>query len=216
MWEEGKVDKRDIIGIVKDFNFQTLKKEISPLIIFPGSKGNLLLVRLNAGDYRQKISDIENAWKSMALASPFDFSFMDSDFEALYRKDQQIGKIISIFTVLAILVACMGLLGLATFSAEQRSKEIGIRKSLGASSSSIVRLLSTEYLKLIGISFILASPIAYAIIKWWLNNFAYKVNIGFVIFFAGGLIVALIALFSVSYQSIRAANSNPVESLTYE
>ncbi len=216
LWEEGKVDKRDIIGVVKDFNFQTLKKEISPLIIFPGSKGNLFLVRLNAGDYHQKISDIENAWKNMAIESPFDFSFIDSDFDALYRKDQQIGMIISIFTVIAILVACMGLLGLATFSAEQRSKEIGIRKSMGASASSIVRLLSFEYLKLVAISFILASPVAYTIIKWWLNNFAYKVNIGTLIFFAGGLIVALIALLSVSYQSVRAANNNPVDSLKYE
>lgn len=213
---DGNVDKRNIIGIVKDFNFQTLKKEITPLILFPGSQGNLVLVRLSPDDYHQKISDIENTWKSMTTESTFDFSFVDADFDALYRKDQQIGTIISIFTVLAILVACMGLLGLATFTAEQRSKEIGIRKSLGASSFSIVGLLSSEYLKLIVISFVLAAPIAYSIIKWWLANFAFKVDIGFLVFIIGGFLVAIIALLSVSYQSIKAANNNPVDSLKYE
>lgn len=216
LWDEDKADKRNIIGVVKDFNFQTLKKEITPLIIFPGSQGNLLLVRLNPGDYHQNISDIEKTWNKMTSGSTFDFSFIDADFDALYRQDQQVGMIISIFTVLAILVACMGLLGLATFTAEQRSKEIGIRKSLGASSSSIVRLLSSEYLKLIAVSFLLAIPSAYFIIKWWLNNFAFKVNIGILIFVAGGIIVALIALLSVSYQSVKAANNNPVDSLKYE
>lgn len=216
MWEENTIDKRDIIGVVKDFNFQTLKKEISPLIIFPGSQGNMLLVRLSPGDYQRKISEIESSWRTMVSGSTFDYSFVDSNFDALYRKDQQIGTIISIFTVLAILVACMGLLGLATFTAEQRSKEIGIRKSLGASSFSIVGLLSAEYLKLIAVSFILAIPISYSIINWWLNNFAFKVNIGVLSFIIGGLIVAVIALLSVSYQSIKAANSNPVDSLKYE
>lgn len=213
---DGNSDKRDIIGVVKDFNFQTLKKEIMPLILFPGTEGNLMLVRLSPGDYHQKISAIENTWKSMTTESTFDFSFVDADFDALYRKDQQIGTIIFIFTVLAILVACMGLLGLATFTAEQRSKEIGIRKSLGASSFNIVGLLSSEYLKLIAVSFILAVPVAYSIIKWWLANFAFKVNIGVLVFFTGGIIVAVIALLSVSYQSIKATNNNPVDSLKYE
>ena len=216
LWGENKIDKRDIIGVVKDFNFQTLKKEIMPLIIFPGSQGNLLLVRLSPGDYRQKISGIENSWKSLTAESTFDFSFIDADFDSLYRKDQQIGMIIFIFTMLAILVACLGLLGLATFTAEQRSKEIGIRKSLGASSISIVGLLSVEYLKLIAIAFVIAIPAAFSIIRWWLNNFAFKVNIGVLVFLTGGIIVAVIALLSVSYQSIKAANSNPVDSLKYE
>ena len=202
--------------MVKDFNFQTLKKEITPLIIFPGSQGNMLLVRLNPGDYQRKISEIESTWKTMVSGSTFDYSFVDSNFDALYRKDQQIGSIIFIFTILAILVACMGLLGLATFTAEQRSKEIGIRKSLGASSYSIVGLLSAEYMKLIVVSFVLAIPISNSIISWWLNNFAFKVDIGALSFFVGGIIVTVIALLSVSYQSIKAANNNPVDSLKYE
>lgn len=216
LWGKDKIDKREIIGIVKDFNFQTLKKEITPLIIFPGSQGNMLLVRIGAGDYKQKIAGIEDTWKKMVTGSPFDFSFVDSDFDALYQKDQQTGMIISIFAILAILVACMGLLGLATFTAEQRSKEIGIRKSLGATSSSIVGLLSTEYIKLLVIAFVLAVPVAYTIIKWWLNNFAYKATIDVLIFVSGGIIVTIIALLAVSYQSIKAANSDPIDSLKYE
>jgi len=216
LWKKDELDSREIIGVVKDFNFQTLKKEITPLIIFPGSQGNLVLVRLSPGDYTQKILDIQKTWKSIASAAAFDYSFVDTDFDALYRKEQHFGMIIFIFTGLAILVACMGLVGLATYTAEQRSKEIGIRKSMGASSISIVRLLSFEYLKLIAIAFILASPIAYWIIKWWLNNFAYKINIDLLTYLIGGLLVSLIALFSVAYQSIKAANMNPVDSLKYE
>ena len=126
------------------------------------------------------------------------------------------GKIIFIFTALAIIVACLGLLGLATFTAEQRSKEIGIRKSLGASSTGIVGMLSLEYLKLIGFAFIIAVPVSYGIINWWLNNFAFKINIGVVSFLIGGSIALIIALLSVSYQSVKAASNNPVDSLKYE
>jgi len=216
LWKDDGSDKREIIGVVRDFNFQTLKKEITPLIIFPGSTGNLMLVRLEAGDYRTKIADIEKKWQSMTSGTTFDYSFMDENFDALYRKDQQIGKVVLIFTFLAILIACMGLLGLATFTAEQRSKEIGVRKSMGASSISIVRLLTMEYLKLIAVAFILAVPVSYSIIRWWLSNFAFKVNMGLLVFLGGGLIVVAIALLSVAYQSIKAANKNPVDSLKYE
>ncbi len=209
-------DLKEIIGVVKDFNFQTLRKDISPLIIFPGSAGNLMLVRLSPDNYTEKISQIEQIWNTIQGGTTFDYSFIDAEFDALYRKDQQLGKIIFIFTILAIIVACLGLLGLATFTAEQRSKEIGIRKSLGASSSGIVGMLSMEYLKLIGLAFLIAIPVSYTIISWWLNNFAFKINIGVVSFIIGGLLAVIIALLSVSFQSVKAANSNPVDSLKYE
>jgi putative ABC transport system permease protein len=215
-WDPGKPDFKEIVGIVKDFNFQTLRKEISPLIIFPGSQGNLMLISLTTNDYSGKISEIEAIWNTVAGGTTFDYSFIDSEFDALYRKDQQLGKIIFIFTALAIIVACLGLLGLATFTAEQRSKEIGIRKSLGASSTGIVGMLSLEYLKLIGFAFIIAVPVSYGIINWWLNNFAFKINIGVVSFLIGGSIALIIALLSVSYQSVKAASNNPVDSLKYE
>jgi putative ABC transport system permease protein len=215
-WNPATRDLKEIIGIVKDFNFQTLRKEISPLIIFPGSEGNLMLVSMSPNDYSNKISEIEQVWNTLNGNATFDYSFIDTEFDALYRKDQQLGRIIFIFTALAIIVACLGLLGLATFTAEQRSKEIGIRKSLGASSTGIVGMLSLEYLKLIGFAFLIAIPVSYAIISWWLNNFAFKINIGVVSFMVGGLLAVIIALLSVSFQSVKAANSNPVDSLKYE
>jgi putative ABC transport system permease protein len=215
-WDSDTPDLREIIGVVKDFNFQTLRKDISPLIIFPGSEGNLMLVSMSPNDYPEKISRIEEVWKSINSGATFDYSFVDTEFDALYRKDQQLGKIIFIFTALAIIVACLGLLGLATFTAEQRSKEIGIRKSLGASSSGIGGMLSLEYLKLIGLAFLIAIPVSYVIINWWLNNFAFKINIGVLSFIIGGLLAVIIALLSVSFQSVKAANSNPVDSLKYE
>lgn len=171
---------------------------------------------MSTDDYSDKISDIEQIWSNVAGGSTFDYSFVDSEFDALYRKDQQLGKIIFIFTALAIIIACLGLLGLATFTAEQRSKEIGIRKSLGASSAGIVWILSLDYLKLIGFAFIIAVPVSYGLINWWLNNFAFKINIGALNFIIGGGIALVIALLSVSFQSVKAANNNPVDSLKYE
>ena len=216
LFAEDHKDLRNIVGVVKDFNFQTLKKEVTALVIFPGTDGNLLLARISSDNYKNQVSEIESAWKSMVSDVPFEFSFIDSEFDALFTTEQRLSSIIFIFTALAILVACLGLLGLATFTTEQRSKEIGIRKSMGASSGIIVGLLSKEYIKLILISFVVAAPVSYTIIKWWLNNFAYKVDIGVMSFIIGGVITLTIALLSVSYQSVKAALRNPVKSLRYE
>jgi putative ABC transport system permease protein len=215
-WREEQSDIREVIGVVKDFHFQSLHREMSSLFIFYGTSGNKLLIRLTAGNIQEKIKLIESKWKAFAPGQPFDFSFVDADFDAKFRQDQQMGKIFLIFTALAIFVACLGLLGLATFMAEQRSKEIGIRKVMGASNPGIIQLLSFEYLKLVGISFLLSIPLTYMLINWWLNNFAYKTNIGMVSFLLGGGITLIIAMVSVSFQSIKAALRNPVESLRYE
>jgi putative ABC transport system permease protein len=215
-WGKSNSDIREVIGVVKDFHFQSLHREMSSLFIFYGNSGNKMLVRLTAGNIQEKIKLIEAKWKAFAPDQPFDFSFVDADFDAKFRQDQQMGKIFLIFTVLALFVACLGLLGLATFMAEQRSKEIGIRKVMGASNPGIVQLLSFEYMKLIGISFILSIPLTYMLINWWLNNFAYKTNIGVLAFLLGGGITLVIAMISVAFHSIRAAVRNPVESLRYE
>ena len=199
-----------------DFNFQSLHREMSSLFIFYGSYGNKMLVRLTSGNIEEKVKMIESKWKEFATGHPFEFSFIDADFDAKFRKEQQMGNIFFIFTALALFVACLGLLGLATFMAEQRSKEIGIRKVMGASTHGIVQLLSLEYLKLIGISFILSIPLAYMLITWWLNNFAYKTNLGIISFLAGGIITIVIAIVSVAYHSVKAAYRNPVEALRYE
>ncbi len=215
-WKENDQDVREVIGVVKDYNYQSLEEEITSLVIFLGSQGNNLLVRLTPGDVSRKIHLIQTKWKSFAHGGSFDYSFVADNFNAKFRKEQQLGKIFLLFTCLAIIIASLGLLGLATFTAEQRSKEIGIRKALGASSDSIVRLISLEYLKLILLSFVIAIPLSYGIINWWLKNFAYKTNLGAFSFLTGGIIALVIAILSVSYQSIKAAVRNPVDSLRYE
>ena len=215
-WKENNEDVREVIGVVKDYNFQTLEEEVTSLIIFQGKEGNNLLVRLTPGNISEKINLIQAKWKSFPNRGSFDYSFITDDFSAKFRKEQQLGKIFLVFTLLAIVIASLGLFGLANFTAEQRSKEIGIRKAMGASSGSIVRLMSLEYLNMIFISFIIAVLLSYGIISWWLKNFAYKTSIGVVSFLAGAVIAVLIAVLSVGYQSLKAASRNPVDSLKYE
>jgi len=159
---------------------------------------------------------IESEWRAITSGSPFEYSFMDDSFDAAFRQEQRLGKIFMIFSALAILVACLGLFGLATFTSEQRAKEIGIRKSMGSSSWGIVKLLTKEYIKLVSISFIIASPLAFLSMSKWLTAFAYKTDIGVTVFIIGGFIGLAIALLSVSFQSIKAAGKNPVETLKYE
>jgi len=215
-WKENNLDTREIIGVVKDYNFQSLEEEITSLLIFPGKEGDKIVVRLTPGDINKKISHIESKWKSFPESGSFDYSFISDDFSAKFRKEQQLGRIFLVFTLLAIVIASMGLFGLTSFTAEQRSKEIGIRKAMGSSSEGIIKLLSMEYLNLVFISFFIAALLSYLIISWWLNNFAYKTNIGTYSFIAGGIISGLIAILSVGYQSLKAASRNPVDSLKYE
>ncbi len=215
-WKENNEDKREIIGVVKDYNFQSLEEEVTSLLIFHGKEGDNIVIRLTSGDINKKINLIESKWKSFPESGSFYYSFISDDFKAKFRKEEQLGKIFLVFTLLAIVIASLGLLGLASFTAEQRSKEIGIRKAMGASAGIIVRLLSMEYLNLVFISFFIASLLSIIIISWWLKNFAYKTDIGILSFLAGGVIAILIAVLSVSYQSLKAASRNPVDSLKYE
>ena len=215
-WKENDEDVREVIGVVKDYNFQSLNEEITSLIIFLGEDGNNILVRFTPGDLTTLINLIQAKWESFSDRGSFNYSFVSDDFAAKFRKEQQLGKIFLLFTLLAIIIASLGLFGLATFTAEQRSGEIGIRKAMGSSVNNIVRLMSREYINLILISFIIAAPLSYFIIIWWLKNFAYKTDIGVISFLAGGAIALFIAVLSVSYQSIKAASRNPVDSLRYE
>ena len=215
-WKENGDDEREIIGVVKDYNYQSLEQEITSLLLFRGEEGNNLIVRLAPGNIKTQVDLIKNKWETFPGSGYFDCSFISDNFFAKFRKEQQLGKLFIVFTILAIAVASMGLLGLATFSAEQRSKEIGIRKAMGASSGSIVKIMSLEYLNLIFISFVLAVPLTYLIISWWLKNFAYKTNIGAAYFVFGGIMAVLIAILSLGYQSFKAASGNPVDSLKYE
>lgn len=213
---EGGMTYYEVVGIIDDFNFSSLKTEIEPLVIFSRDFGNLMPVRLGAGNINDKIKDVEAVWNEMAPGEPFDYSFVDENFEAQFRAEQRLGEIFMLFTSLAIFIACLGLFGLATFIAEQRSKEIGIRKALGASVPGVMVLLSKEFTKLVLISIIIAVPAVIFLMNWWLEHFAYKTDIGVMVFVIGGFAALAISILTVSYQSFRAAIANPTNALRYE
>ncbi|MFT3934363.1 MAG: ABC transporter permease [Chitinophagaceae bacterium] len=208
-----------IIGVVQDFNFESLHNDIKPFgftSIYFGNKYGFAIASIKANNYTQLISQVEKTWTTLYPGVPFVYSFLDQDFQRNYQKEQHSSTIIVSFTIIAIVIACLGLFGLAAFSAEQRTKEIGIRKVLGASVTNVAYLLSGDFLKLVLIAIIIASPIAWLCMNKWLEDFAYKVHISWWMFgIAGGLAIT-IALVTVSFQSIKAALANPVKSLRSE
>ena len=205
-----------IIGIVKNFNFSSLRDVVTPLALFLGKDNGNISVRISSGDISNAIAQIKNKWKAIAPSQPFDYSFMDDDFNKLYTTEQRTGNIFITFAVLAILIACLGLFGLVTYAAEQRIREIGIRKVLGASVSNIAGMLSTDFLQLVIISAAIAFPLAWWAMNKWLQGFAYRVNISWWAFAIAGILALLIALITVSFQAIKAAIANPVKSLRTE
>lgn len=207
--------KYKVIGVIKNFNFESFKEQVRPLSILLTQNANNLLVRYE-GDPATLIQNVEKLWKQHSTNEPFEYSFLDESFDRLFRAEQRMGKLFSIFSGLAIFIACLGLFALAAFTAEQRTKEIGIRKSMGASVFNLSILLSKEFTKLVVIAFIPASVLAWYISDTWLNGFAYRVEINPLVFILSGMAAILIAWLTVSYQSIKAATANPVESLRYE
>ena len=212
----GKRMSYTIIGIVKNFNYESLRSNVGALGMKLSKSNNTMCFRLGAGNVKETIAKIEDKWKSTTDNQPFDYQFMDEAFDSIYRSEQRVGKIFITFAILAIFIACLGLFGLATFSAEQRNKEIGIRKVLGASVLQITTLLSKDFLKLVLIAFVIASPIAYYFMDKWLADFAYRITISWWIFALAGVSAIAIALITVSWQSIKAALMNPVKSLRSE
>ena len=211
-------EEREVIGVIKDFNYDNLKLKIEPLImgISPDNYQEMA-IRLNPGDFSDRIELIETLWEKYANGAAFEYSFVDSNFDSLYRSEKNMGNIILVFTVLAISIACLGLFGLATFTTEQRAKEISIRKALGATMSNLVILLSKDFTLLVLVAFLLAGPLAYYIMdSYWLQNFAFKTSIGWVLIAGSGFISILIAWLTVSYQSFKTAASNPVDYLKSE
>jgi putative ABC transport system permease protein len=172
--------------------------------------------RVKPGGTSTVINKLQSKWKSFTADTPFEYSFLDEEFNALYRSEQRMSVVFTLFTALSIFVACLGLFGLAAYTAERRTKEIGIRKVLGASVQSIVALLSTEFVKMIFIASLIAFPIAWWAMSSWLKDFVYRIDIRWWIFIAATIIVLLIALITVSFQSIKAAIANPVKSLRTE
>jgi putative ABC transport system permease protein len=214
--QQGHIGAYTIIGVVRNFNFETLHHEVGPLA-FELSPGNgFASFKVGTANISQLIAQIQSRWKSISLGLPFRYRFLDDSFDEMYRNEQRVGKIALVFSVLAIFIACLGLFGLATFIAEQRTKEIGIRKVLGASVQGIVQMLSKDFIKLVAISFVFAAPAAWYFMHKWLQDFAYRINISWWIFVAAGLAALFIALATVSFQAIRAAITNPVKSLRTE
>ncbi len=206
-----------ITGIVKDFHFESLQKAVTPLAIrvIP-FKFRLLSVELNGNNIQQTMAAIQSTWKILAPERPLEFSFLDESFNRQYQSDSKFGHVFGIFTVLAIVIACLGLFGLALFSVQQRTKEIGVRKVLGATVISIAATLSKGFLQLVIVAVVIASPVAYYCMYRWLNGFAYRTNISVWTFVIAGTAAVLIAFFTISFQSIKAAIANPVKSLRTE
>lgn len=205
-----------VAGIVKDFNFESLKNEVRPMVFFLSPNERYLHVRLNPGDYSATISQLEFAWKNQNPELPFTYSFLDDNYYNLFKEEANLGALFSIFTGLALFIACLGLIGLAAYMAEQRKKEISVRKVLGATLLQIVLLMSRDFAKIMIIAFMIAIPLGYMAMNRWLDGFAYKVDVSILVFVTGGILVMIIALLAVSFQAIRAALLNPVESLKEE
>lgn len=207
---------RHVVGIVKDFHFESIRSEIKPLIIAIDPRPSYLLIRLQPGSAQETIAYLENRWTRTATAEPFEYSFLDQRFDALYRSEVQLSRVFRIFAVLALVIACLGLFALSTYTVRQRTKEIGIRKVLGATVVGLVVDLSKSFLALVIVGFAVAAPIAYAASRFWLEEFAYRIDPGIELFLVAGLIALLIAMATISVQAIRAALADPVETLRYE
>ncbi|MCE2431471.1 MAG: ABC transporter permease [Candidatus Latescibacteria bacterium] len=215
--KRGSGTEGSIIGVVSDFHIGSLKQEIEPLVLpYLYRLPMYLAIRLHPDNVAEAIAAVEETWKKLAPNQPFSYTFLDQDYARLYNREQQMSHVFQIFSGLAILIACLGLFGLAAFTTQQRTKEIGIRKILGASVSGIIYLLSKDFLKLVIIANIIAWPIAYYAMNQWLQGFAYRIDLGIGTFILSGLIALLIAILTVSYQAIKAARANPVEALRYE
>lgn len=216
-WFGGDRSKGAVIGIVKDFHYESLHSKISPAV-FIVSKGDLgrFVVRMNTRDLRATMAQIEDVWNQFAPNGVFEFSFVDDNFNKLYKSEQRMGRIVTVFAGLAMFIACLGLFGLAAFSAEVRTKEIGVRKVLGASVSSIIGLLSKDFLILVAASIALATPLAYWAATQWLQDFAYRVELAWWVFASAGTAAVVIAFLTVAGQAWRAAEANPVLSLRSE
>lgn len=214
----------EVVGIIEDFHANSLRQQIHPIIIwlitddmqFRYRESLRVFVRIKNEDYRNTIDKISEIWSEFSPDKPIHFSFVDDQLNQLYMGEEKLIILFSYFTFITIFIACLGLFGLAAFTAEQRTKEIGIRKVLGCSVIQIVSLLSRDFTKLVAISFLIACPISYFVMKGWLQNFAYRTSMSFWIFIASGILALLIALVTVSVQTMKSATSNPVKALKYE
>ncbi len=210
-------NERKVIGVVKDFHFTALRHTIEPLVLlYRPQPGFVLAVRLRPENMSETVTAIGEAWRKVNPGYPFEYSFFDEDFDQLYRSDEQFAGLVSNFTWMSVFIACLGLFGLAAFTAERRTKEIGVRKVMGASVAGLASLLSIEFVRLVLVASAVAVPVSYFAMNSWLINFAYRVSLSYWLFAAAACAALIIALLTVSYQAIRAALRNPVDALRCE
>ncbi|MFL9482676.1 ABC transporter permease [Chitinophagaceae bacterium LWZ2-11] len=205
-----------VSGVVKDFHFESLHHAIKPVVLFSEISGRTLLLKLKGNDFPKTITTLESKWKTLVPHRPFEYRFLDDDFNKLYSSDQRLGKAMNIFSFIAIVLACLGLLGLSSYAAKQRVKEIGIRKVLGATVGSIATLLTIDFVKLVLIAILIASPVAWLVMNNWLSDFSYRIQISWWMVAGSAIIVVAIAIFTVGFQAIKASVANPVKSLRSE
>jgi putative ABC transport system permease protein len=205
-----------VVGIVRDFHFKSLHMRISPLVMVYGKTSGSMIVKAKTVHIANLVNYIQNKWTRLVPEEPFRYSFLDEEYNNVYRAEERLGFIVGIFAGLTIFVACLGLLGLALYTAERRRKEIGIRKVNGSKTWQVIIMLNKDFIKWVALAFVIACPIAWFAMHKWLESFAYKTTLNWWVFAAAGLMALLIALVTVSWQSWRAATRNPVESLRYE
>ena len=204
-----------VVGVVKDFNFESLKDKVRPMVIRLTTEANNLYVRYDAPS-QEIISKLQVAWKELAPNEPFEYTFLDQEYDELFRSEQRLGALFTVLAGLAIFISCMGLFGLAAFMAEQRIKEIGIRKAMGATTMSLMKLLSAEFMKLLGIAFVIAVIPSWYFMSGWLEEFAYRIDLHWMVFLLSGALSMVIAWLTVSFQAYKVATANPVSSLRNE
>jgi putative ABC transport system permease protein len=203
-------------AVVKDFNFQSMHTPIKPLVLFPEPWARQLLVKVSGKNIEQALEHMEAKWKQLVPTRPFNYHFLDEDFDKLYRSEIRLGKVINVFAGIAISLACLGLFGLSSYTTQQRIKEIGVRRVIGASVFNIVFLLSKDFVKFVIISFTIATPMAWWIMSNWLQDYAYAIKMPVWVFALAAVLIIIITLITISFQSIRAALMNPVKSLRSE
>ncbi len=205
-----------VIGVVRNFHFESLREDIGALCLFMERSTGNMAVKLSAGDFSKTIASIKTIWKEFVPSQPFSYRFMDDSFNTVYEAEQRLGKIFMVFCILSILIACLGLFGLAAFNAQKRTKEIGIRKVLGASIGQITYRLTTDFVKLVGVAILISLPLGWFAMNKWLQDFSYRIEISWWVLALSGLLALIIAILTVSYQSIKAAVVNPVKSIQTE
>lgn len=205
-----------IIGVVKDFHYASIKQKIAPLIMLLDNNSGGIMVKVKTTEIESFLANTKNQWKSYNADGPFSYSFLDEKFGSVYASEERTGQIFTLFASISIVIAALGLFGLSAYTTKQRTKEIGVRKVLGASIQQVVFLLSKEFLIMVGIALLIATPITWFAMHSWLQEFAYRIDISWTTFVLAGIIALVIAFITVSFESIKAALMNPVKSLRSE